>query len=220
MDDKYIRIRKGYLWKGFVILIIVLLAGLLVFQIYNRMEEKEDYEYTPVEYVDVTYDHLTSKLTDSSECFICGNHEMSLMPYYRKFDTIGVISLTEWYVIDLGLKEYDEVGKEIRGGGNTSMGTTNLDTVKFTTNSTPSRGMASAKITPKDGCNLKTKELEKNLCADCLSKVAEVLEHSYKKGGRKRRNYSSLSHRLRNFRTPLHARFIHRIFCKGLLGGI
>lgn len=185
MDDRYIKIRKDILWKVCVIIIIVILAGLLAFQIYNRIDKNKSDEYTPIEYVDVTYDHLTSKLSDSSECFICGNHEMSLMPYYRKFDTIGIISLTEWYVIDLGLKEYDEVGKEIKGDGNTSMGTTNLDTVKFSTTSTPSRGMASAKITPKDGCNLKTKELEKNLCADCLSKVAEVLEHSYKKGEEK-----------------------------------
>jgi len=185
MDDKYIRIKKDILWKGIVVLVIILLAGLLIFPIYNRLEEKKDAEYTPIEYIDVTYDHLTSKLSDSSQCFICGNHEMSLMPYYRKFDTIGIISLTEWYVIDLGLKEYDEVGKEIKDGGNTSMRTTNLDTVKFSTTSTPSRGMASAKITPTDGCNLKTKELKKNLCADCLSKVAEALEHSYKKGEEK-----------------------------------
>ena len=186
MDDKYIRIRKDFLWKGIVVLVIILLAGLLVFQIYNRMEEKEEYEYTPVEYVDVTYDHLTSKLPDSSECFICGNHEMSLMPYYRKFDTIGIISLTEWYVIDLGLKEYDEVGKEMPDQNDgMSMRSTNLETIKFSINSTPSRGMASAKITPKDGSTLKTKELEENLCTDCLSKVAEALEHSYKKGEEK-----------------------------------
>ena len=67
MDDKYIRIRKDYLWKGFAILIIVLLAGLLVFQIYNKMEEKEENEYTPVEYVDVTYDDLKSKITNKED---------------------------------------------------------------------------------------------------------------------------------------------------------
>lgn len=186
MDDKYIKIRKDILWKGIVVLVIILLAGLLVFQIHNRLEEKKENEYAPVEYVDITYDHLTSKLSDSSQCFICGNHEMSLMPYYRKFDTIGVISLTEWYVIDLGLKEYDEVGKEMPSQGSTSMRNTNLDTVKFSTTSTSSRGMASAKIAPKDGSTLNTKELEENLCADCLSKVAKALEHSYKKGEEKK----------------------------------
>lgn len=181
MDDKYIKIRKDILWKVCAILIIAILAGVLIFQIYSRIDKNESSEYFPVEYVDVTYEHLTSNLSDSSECFICGNHAMSLMPYYNKFDTIGIISLTEWYVIDLGLKEYDEVGKEMPDQGGTSMRNTNLETVKFNINSTPSRGMASAEITPADGYHLNTKELEKNLCAKCLPKVAEVLEHSYRK---------------------------------------
>ena len=32
------------------------------------------------------------------------------MEYYRKFDTIGLISLNDWYVIDFPLKNYDENG--------------------------------------------------------------------------------------------------------------
>lgn len=186
MDDKYIRIRKDYLWKGFAILIIVLLAGLLVFQIYNRMEEKEENEYTPVEYVDVTYDDLKSKITNKEDCFICGSPEMSLMPYYRKFDTIGIISLNDCYVIDLGLKEYDEVGKEITNGGNISIRSTNLDNVKYTVDSNPARGMADIEITLKEDVRLDTNNLEKNLCSDCLPKIAEVLERSYKKGEEKK----------------------------------
>lgn len=186
MDDKYIKIRKDILWKVCAVLIIVILAGFLVFQICNRIDKSKSSEYTPVEYVDVTYEHLTSGLSDSSTCFICGNHAMSLMPYYRKFDTIGIISLTEWYVIDLGLKEYDEVGKEMPDQNGTSMRNTNLETIKFSINSTPSRGMASVEITPADGCHLSTKELEQNLCIDCLPKVTEVLEHSYRKDGEKK----------------------------------
>lgn len=181
MDDKYIKIRKDILLKVCAVLIIVILAGFLVFQIYNRIDKSNSSEYTPVEYVDVTYDHLTSSLSDASECFICGNHSMSLMNYYSKFDTIGIISLTEWYVIDLGLKEYDEVGKEMPDQDGMSMRNTNLEMVKFSINSNPSRGMASAEITPADGCLINTKELEQKLCVDCLPKVIEVLEHSYRK---------------------------------------
>lgn len=93
MDDRYIKIRKDILWKIIAIFITIILVGLLIFQIYSRTDKNKSSEYAPVEYVDVTYDHLTSKLTDSSQCYICGNHEMSLMPYYRKFDTIGILSL-------------------------------------------------------------------------------------------------------------------------------
>ena len=30
------------------------------------------------------------------------------MDYYRKFDTVGLISLNDWHVLDFQLKAYDE----------------------------------------------------------------------------------------------------------------
>lgn len=186
MDDKYIRIRKDILCKIIISIVIIILAGLLVFQIHNRIEEKKANEYTPVEYVDITYEDLKSKVTDKEDCFICGSPEMSLMPYYRKFDTLGIISLNDCYVIDLGLKAYDGVGKEMSDEGSTSIRSTSLDNVKYTVHSTASRGMADIEITVTEDVRLDTKNLEKNLCSDCLPKVAEVLEHSYKKGDEKK----------------------------------
>ena len=41
MDDKYIRIRKDILCKIIISIVIIILAGLLVFQIHNRIEEKK-----------------------------------------------------------------------------------------------------------------------------------------------------------------------------------
>ena len=186
MTDKYIRIRKDILCKIIISIVLIILAGLLVFQIHNRIEEKKANEYTPVEYVDITYEDLKSKVTDKEDCFICGSPEMSLMPYYRKFDTLGIISLNDCYGIDLGLKAYDEVEKEMSDEGSTSIRSTSLDNVKYTVHSTASRGMADIEITVTEDVRLDTKNLEKNLCSDCLPKVAEVLEHSYKKGEEKK----------------------------------
>lgn len=185
MDDKYIKIRKDILWKTTAVIIITLLAGLLIFQIHNRIEESNSSDYTPVEYVDVTYDHLSSELTDNSQCCICGNNERSLMPYYRKFDTIGILSLNDCYVVDLGLKSYDEVGNEVSDSGSTSIRSTNQNDISYSVHSTSSRGMASADITLPEDYKLDTKSLENNLCSDCLPKVTAALEHSYKKGKEK-----------------------------------
>lgn len=82
MDDKYIRIRKDILCKIIISIVIIILAGLLVFQIHNRIEEKKANEYTPVEYVDITYEDLKSKVTDKEDCFICGSPEMSLISFF------------------------------------------------------------------------------------------------------------------------------------------
>lgn len=181
MDDKYIRIRKDILWKGIAVLVIIILASMLVYQLMGRIDKNDTSDYTSVEYIDITYEDLKSKVTDKEDCFICGSPEMSLMPYYRKFDTLGIISLNDCYVIDLGLKAYDEVGKEMSDEGSTSIRSTSLDNVKYTVHSTASRGMADIEITVKEDVRLDTNNLEKNLCSDCLPKVTEVLEHSYKK---------------------------------------
>lgn len=37
------------------------------------------------------------------------------MGYYRKFDTISLISLNDWYVLDFPLKNYDSEGNEVIG---------------------------------------------------------------------------------------------------------
>lgn len=128
MDDKYIRIRKDIFWKTVLVLIIVILSGLLIFQISNKIDKNNSSDYAPTEYVDVAYEDLKSKVANKEDCFICGSPEMSLMPYYRKFDTIGIISLNDCYVIDLGLKAYDEVGKEMSDGGSTSIRSTSCAT--------------------------------------------------------------------------------------------
>ena len=53
------------------------------------------------------YGHIDSKLENVDECYLCGNSSESLMGYYSKFDTVGIIGLNEWYVLDLRLKEYE-----------------------------------------------------------------------------------------------------------------
>lgn len=42
------------------------------------------------------------------------------MSYNKNFDTIGLISLNDWYVIDFPLKNYDENGNEIESAASTS----------------------------------------------------------------------------------------------------
>lgn len=179
-QNKYIKIRKDILWKILAVFIILFLTGTLIFQIYKSKSVKSE-----TEYVDVTYEHLTSKLTDKTQCFICGSPKESLMPYYRKFDTIGVISFNDQYVFDLGLKSYDGTGEEIESSTNSSIHSTHLDNVAFSLNSIPSRGMSHATITLPKNYKLDTEILEENFCTDCLAKVAATLEHSYCKGDKK-----------------------------------
>lgn len=69
---------------------------------------------------EISYEGVQSALEDEGKCYLCGSSNYSLVDYYRKFDTIGLISLNEWYVLDFPLKCYDENGNEMNGEDGTS----------------------------------------------------------------------------------------------------
>ena len=66
----------------------------------------------PKKRTEITFDDLQSNLKDISTCYLCGSSDYSMMDYYRKFDTVGLISLNDWYILDFQLKAYDENGNE------------------------------------------------------------------------------------------------------------
>lgn len=47
---------------------------------------------------------LQPELEDAEKCMLCGNNNRSLMGYYRKMDTMGIVSLNNWQILELRLK--------------------------------------------------------------------------------------------------------------------
>ena len=58
------------------------------------------------------------------------------MSYYKNFDTIGLISLNDWYVIDFPLKNYDENGNEIESAASTSFLSGNTGEIAYSSDGT------------------------------------------------------------------------------------
>ncbi len=54
-----------------------------------------------------------STLSDPAECYLCGNHNRSLMSMFRGRDDFGVICVNDWYVMDLQIRNLNGMG----GGG-------------------------------------------------------------------------------------------------------
>ena len=109
---KYYHIKKDLFWCT-VLLAVSFLIGYVIHQhhgIFLTHSLKTD---GPKERTEVTFDDLQSNLKDISTCYLCGSSDYSMMDYYRKFDTVGLISLNDWYVLDFQLKAYDENGNEI-----------------------------------------------------------------------------------------------------------
>lgn len=171
-DGNYYKIRKKTFWRIVFCVAIIALGAALLFRAKAISSNRG-------EHIEVNYAHLKSKLENTEECCLCGNNPRSLMSYYRKFDTIGVVSLNDWYVIDLRLKEYDNQGNEIKANKGSSLWQTDNENISYNGTSTASRGMADLQISFPEGYKLNEKFLESNLCPSCLSKVVETLEHSF-----------------------------------------
>ena len=89
---KYYRIRADYLW-GIIICVIAITAAFIHLTFNHRQTKETSIPEKQIEQTDVTFDNLHSVLKNREDCYLCGNAEESLMEYYRKFDTIGILSL-------------------------------------------------------------------------------------------------------------------------------
>lgn len=133
INKGYYRIRKPIIWIAItmvVVLVTMMVLKILYLQDMNHV--KAEYEKTDTFHME--YGSLESKLDDIEECYLCGNAQKSLMGYYRKFDTVGVIGLNDWYVLDLRLKEYDEAGNPVENSSGTSMSFGNTSGIDFNLN--------------------------------------------------------------------------------------
>ena len=176
-EKRYYQIRMDYFWLSILAVIIVIS---IIIAYYASAHEQTSSQPVSTKHradIDVTFDDLRSSLENTSECYLCGNAEESLMSYFRNFDTIGLISLNDWYVIDFPLKNYDENGNEVESATSTSFLSGNTGEISYSSDGTPSRGLASIDVTLPENYEIDTNMLENHLCQNCLSKVAASLEY-------------------------------------------
>ena len=182
---KYYLVRAAVVWGTtvsiFVLLIVIFVGNKWIHNRRDKVVKQEDRPKT----IEVTFDGMESELQDVEECYLCGNSNQSLMGYYRKFDTIGLISLNDWYVLDFPLKNYDGEGKEIVGKNTDNMTSGNTGEIMYSCDGTVSRGMAAIKVTLPEDYKLNTGTLTQNLCQVCLDKVTASLKYWKKENEKK-----------------------------------
>ena len=170
-DEEYYVIRKGRFWRGILVALaltamVILCISCLIHASANEEDAKECYK--------TEYGKLESKLENTGECFLCGNHQRSLVPYYRKQGGIGVIELNEWNVLGFHLKVFDENGNEIDKSGTMSFIGGTENGITYHVDAVPSRGMSSMTLSNEKGFSSET--VVNHLCQVCLDKVTDTLE--------------------------------------------
>lgn len=176
---KYYRIRASVFWTA--IIVTGLLFSVIICALFKSENTADTNSAEHIETMHMEYGSISSKLKNTEECYLCGSHANSLMGYYRKFDTVGIIGLNQWYVLDLRLQAHDENGNKIEdsSGSSTSMG--NTSGMDYYVSTIASRGRASATISSTDGMFNK-KVVENHLCQVCLDKVTDTLDGYFEKG--------------------------------------
>ena len=112
-----------------------------------------------------------STLENPEECYLCGNHNRSLMSMFRGRDDLGVICVNDWYVMDMQIRNLDGMGG---GGSGWTVGAE--DSCSFQTDRYPERGIS--EITVEYGANsiFDVKKVQGHLCQTCLDKLLEVMD--------------------------------------------
>lgn len=165
---KYYRIRTWFFWLLAGGMILLLLGVYFKEELYEKWIKSGGME-------DVTYEGK-SRLEDTGACYLCGSSNYSMVDYYRKSDTIGLLSLNDWYVLDFRLKCHDENRNEVNTGDGTSTTFGNTGEIIYSSESNFHGAMASIEVTLPEEYKLNLETLEEHLCQPCLDKVLESLE--------------------------------------------
>ena len=117
---------------------------------------------------------VKSTLDNKEECCLCGSNIRSLMGIYRGKDDLGIISLNNWYVLDMG------VGKDADGtvdGQNSSRITaTGEGGCIFHVDQNHARRISEVRIDYGEKNYFDVDKVRVYLCQTCLDKLLDVMD--------------------------------------------
>ena len=134
------------------------------------------------------YQMDATSLVEGEDCYICGEREESLMPYYAKRDSIGIVHWNNMEIIDSGVRAYDDDGKELFGQKNSTMSICSFceGYGSVTVDGTPNRGFTHVKAYYKEKDELDFAAVRGMVCQKCMDKAAEFYEDQRSAGNENR----------------------------------
>ena len=113
------------------------------------------------------------------ECYICGNNEKSLMPYYRKSGMLGLVCLNTMNISTLDSRSYSDTGTKIIEDGkiNITYSSHGEEECRFQIEGMPRHGIFEGKVTYGEKCSPDFDIIKKNLCQRCLDNVLNMYQY-------------------------------------------
>lgn len=112
-----------------------------------------------------------------NDCALCGSRWDSLMGYYRRFDSIGVICINSWGISDSQVRCYDEdTGKEQfeQSGSSTMFSSYGDGECAFMIRGMYERGIAEIDVNYGEKSILDWERLSERLCSGCMEKFENI----------------------------------------------
>lgn len=134
------------------------------------------------------YQIEAASVVKTEDCYICGDREESLMPYYAKRDSVGIIHWNQLEIIDSDVRAYDDDGNELFGQKGSSMSVCSFGDGygSVTVSGTPNRGFTHVKAYCKEQDELDFAKVRKMVCQKCIDKASAFYEDqiNYEEGNR------------------------------------
>lgn len=166
MQKKIYCIRASIMYAGIVFMFLLVVLAYYRNDLYELWKKQRGMEI-------IIFEGMRSELENQNFCYLCGNSSRSLIGYYRKEHSVGIISLSNWYVTDFRIKKSED-----EGDSGISSTLTNIDGTSIHSESVPNRGMGSIEVNLSEDCQVNYEMLIKNLCQSCLDKILSSLEYS------------------------------------------
>ena len=164
-------------------LIILLLAGCMVLSGCGAKEDSEIQQHDNVGEKEEFRIEVESKI-DQKECFLCGEAEDSLMGYYSKKESIGIVHLNSLHISETRVRDFDDDGNELfqQKGSSTMRNSFGDGYGSVTINGNPNRGYTNVDVSMSDKDEVNFDLLEDRLCQNCLDTLAEFYEDQINSG--------------------------------------
>ena len=122
----------------------------------------------------ITQGSVKSTLDNREECCLCGSNSRSLMGMYRGKDDLGIISLNNWYVLDMDVGK--DANETISGQNSSRITATGEGGCIFHVDLNHARRISDVRIEYGEENYFDVDKVRGYLCQTCLDKLIDVID--------------------------------------------
>lgn len=121
--------------------------------------------------------HVESTVSEA-DCFLCGESAESLMSYYSKKESIGIVHLNTLHISETKVRDFDDYGNELfkQEGFSTTINSFGDGYGSVSISGNPNRGYTNIDVSVTEKDEVDFDIVKEKLCQKCLDKIVDFYE--------------------------------------------